>query len=332
MSFLRVIAGVSFALLSAACSNDTEVSGGAGVPRFSVVTFNTGIPKSDAGAAYGPEQAAVAAEWYGTGLSFMSLIDDARAFFDDVQPDVVGFQEIFHPGDCVAIPSEFHPGFVCEGWQPGDPTVVQLVLGAGYQIACHLEKPDKCLAVRKSFGAFEGCDGDVCLDHLDGATVAGCGSGARVGRGVVALSEGGAITVVNVHGSSGLTQEDQDCRVLQFEQVFVDLGDGSALPAASGDKNLIVGDLNTDPALNADFDESAQKWNEFVGDDKPFHFITAVGPDAEPTYSGLFNIDHVASDAFIGECWTAGVTEGRADVTEITSFDHKPHVCSVTAE
>jgi hypothetical protein len=69
-----------------------------------------------------------------------------------------------------------------------------------------------------------------------------------------------------------------------------------------------------------------------VGDGKTFHFITAIGTDAEPTYGGFFNIDHVVSDAFAGDCWIAGVTEGRPAVTETTSFDHKPHVCSVTAE
>jgi hypothetical protein len=53
------------------------------------------------------------------------------------------------------------------------------------------------------------------------------------------LAEGSTITVVNVHGSSGLAQEDQDCRVLQFDQVFVDLGDVGE-PAANGARNPVL--------------------------------------------------------------------------------------------
>jgi hypothetical protein len=295
------------------------------------VTFNTGtndglphdaIPDD----GYGSAEAALSDQYYGDGLAWSAVIEDARRFFEQTPSDVIGFQEIFHSAECATIPSEARPGFVCESWQPGDPTVAQWVVGAGFQVACQLAKPDKCLAVRRSFGNFAGCAGELCLDGLDGAAVAGCGSGSRIGRGVIELAAGGTLTVVNVHGTSGIEADDRDCRVRQFTQVFVDLGDGE--PAANGQRNLILGDLNTDPGRNADFDQSSAFFNEHVGDGKRFHFVSEVGPQATPTYAGFFNIDHVISDALDGSCWTAGIG-GHPAVSGTVFFDHKPLVCTL---
>jgi endonuclease/exonuclease/phosphatase family metal-dependent hydrolase len=161
---------------------------------------------------------------------------------------------------------------------------------------------------------------------MAGFTVTGCGKGARVGRGVIDLAGGGSFTLVNVHASSGVSAEDQACRVSQVDQVFVDLGDGA--PAASVAPSLIMGDFNTDPARLAPGDPSAVRWNDFVGDAKPFHFISAVGESVTPTYAGLFNIDHVVSDTLDGTCWSAGV-KGKPPVTDIVYFDHKPVVCTI---
>ncbi len=305
--------------------SDASSPASATAPRGLVaVTFNTGTPQCsrDDDAQYGCDDADIAGEWYGTGLSFKLLVDEARAFFSGLQPDVVAFQEMFYSGECPDIPPQFHPGFVCEDWQPGDPSVAQLVLGPGYQIACNRGKPDKCLAVKQSFGRWRGCEADLCLDHLAGAQVQDCGGGSRIGRGVIELAGGGELTVVNVHGTSGQTRGDEQCRVQQFEQVFVDLGDGSGEPAASGARNLVLGDLNVDPARQR-LDASARAWNGFVGEGLAFHSITDAGFGAEPTYAGLFNIDHVASDVYAGDC-VAG------QVTDIVAFDHLPIVCHLT--
>lgn len=290
---------------------------------FVAVTFNTGTTQG-----LPSPQAGYSDQYYGHGLAWRELVEVTRAFFAELQPDVVGFQEIFHSEECATVPPEAKPGFVCETWQPGDPTVAQVVVGAGYQVACHLGKPDKCLAVRRAFGTFRGCSGDLCLDGLAGAAVPGCGSGARIGRAVVDLAGGGEITVVNVHGSSGLAQADQDCRVLQMAQVFVELGLGDG-PAANGDRNLVLGDFNTDPARHVDFDESAAFVAQHVGPGEKFHFVTDVGPDVPATYGGFFNIDHVISDAFTGRCWAPGVTDGHPPLTETAYFDHKPQVCTL---
>jgi hypothetical protein len=299
-----------------------------------VVTFNTGttsgerhdLPPDD---GYGSAESAICDEWYGNGLSWTAVVADASAFFATVAADLVVFQEIFDSNECPGIPPEYRRGFVCESWQPGDPIVVQEVLGPGWQVACNLGLSDKCAAVRRAFGSFRGCAADLCFDGLDGARVDGCGTGSRIGRGTIDLVAGGTLTVVNVHGSSGILQSDQDCRVLQFEQVFVDLGDGQ--PAANGLRNVIMGDFNTDPARHAGYDESAQRINDFAGPGQPFHFVSAVGEDVPPTYSGLFNIDHVISDALVGDCWIAGLTPEHPPVSNVTFFDHKPVVCDLRA-
>ncbi|MBZ0231936.1 MAG: hypothetical protein K8M05_06255 [Deltaproteobacteria bacterium] len=132
---------------------------------------------------------------------------------------------------------------------------------------------------------------------------------------------------MSVHGTSGLAPADVDCRVAQVEQVFVDLGDGA--PGASGAHNLVLGDLNTDPGRAATADASAARWNDFTSPDSRFAFVSAVGPDAPPSYADLLNIDHVITDSLPGTCWIAGVTPGRAPVTDRVFFDHKPVVCDL---
>ena len=314
-------------------ATDTATDTGVPPPRtFLAVTFNTGTTEMMGGVSsddrYTEAHAAASDAWYGDGLAWLPAVEAVRAFFATVSPDVVVFQEIFWSGECPDVPEEARADFVCATWQPGDPTVAQLILGGDYQVMCHPGKPDKCAAVHRRFGTFRGCEADFCLEGLAGATVDGCGRGARVGRGVIDLVDGGTLTLVNVHASSGLTADDQACRVRQFEQVFVDLGDGE--PAANGARNLIMGDLNTDPARLAVADESARRFNDFVGEGKPFHFLTAVGADVPPTYGALGNIDHVVSDVLDGTCWTAGVTEGHPTVLEDRYFDHRPAVCTVT--
>lgn len=298
---------------------------------FRVMTFNTGTganpPFNQMG--YTNAMASISDQFYGNGLAWVEAIDDLRTFIANTDVDVVVFQEIFHPEDCANIPISARIGFVCETWSPGGPTVAQMVLGPGWQVACHFGKNDKCAAVRRRFGTFVGCNGSLCLDGLAGTPIAGCGDGSRVGSGVIRLTSGSTLTVVNVHGTSGLSRADRDCREEQFEQVFEELVDRIHLSSPHVD-NIVLGDFNTDPGRNTSFDSSARRLNDFVGGDYAFQYISEVGANAPPSYSGLFNIDHVISDQFVGECWTAGVTPNHPDVTDIVIFDHKPLVCDLT--
>ena len=302
-------------------------------PPLRVVTFNTGTslkpPADRTDRGYGRDQWAACDEWYGNGLSWVPLIEDARAWIAAVDPDVVVFQEIFDPNECQDIPEEHWPGFVCEGWSAGDAIVAERVLGDDWQVMCNPVRTDKCAAVHRRIGSFRGCDGELCLEGMQGGLVEGCGKGSRIGRGVVDLLDGGVLTLVNVHGTSGFSEEDMACRARQFEQVFVDLGDGT--PAANGDWNLILGDFNVDPVVMAGLDPSADVLLEHVGAGKAFHFITETDPGSPATYAGYVRIDHVISDIWDGTCWHAGITEGHPSVTEAISFDHHPAVCDVAA-
>ncbi len=297
--------------------------------NFTAVTFNVGTPLFDPAAppgGFGPGEARVADQWYGNGLAFLPAMEAVRAWLERTDPDLVAFQEVFHPDACPSIPEEAREGFACQDWTPGGPTVMQRVLGPGWQVACHPGKPDKCAAVHRRFGRFRGCGEDFCLEGLQGTTVEGCGKGARVARGVIDRWDGQEpLTLVSVHGSSGISPSDQDCRVRQFRQVFMDLGDGS--PGANGERNLILGDFNTDPGRMAEVDPSAAFLRDYVGEDRPFHFVTDVGPDATPSYGGLFNIDHLVSDHLEGTCVTPGVTEGVLPVADFPCFDHHPVAC-----
>ncbi|MCH9680773.1 MAG: hypothetical protein K0V04_04995, partial [Deltaproteobacteria bacterium] len=236
---------------TSASTESTGVPDTTGAPEplsFTVVTFNTGTTTTLAhaidGDDYGSDEADLSDQHYGDGLAWQTNIDLTAAFFAQLQPDIVAFQEIFYSGDCPSIPPEAYPGFVCETWQPGDPTVAQTVLGPGYQIACNLGRPDKCVGVRQEFGSIVGCNEDLCLDGLDGVPIPDCGGGSRNGRGVIELADGRVLTLVSVHGTSGFLPEDWACRQAQVDQVFVDFG---GTPAADGRRNLVLGDLNTDP-------------------------------------------------------------------------------------
>jgi len=301
---------------------------------FVAVTFNTGTggkaPDDVPNDGYNSPQATWCDELYGNGLSWMPFVEKTRAWFEEVDPDVVVFQEIFWTGDCPGIPPEAQVGFVCEDWTPGEPTVVQLVLSEEFQVMCNPGHPDKCAAVNRRFGSFRGCDEDFCLEGMEGFPVDGCGKGVRIGRGIIDLVGGGSLWLVNIHASSGLTEEDAQCRVKQFDQAFVDLGDG--VPGAGGQWNLVLGDLNTDPGRLADADASAARFLEFVGEGKAFRFVTEVGPAAQPTYGGLLNIDHVVSDLFSGSCWHAGITGDHAPVMDSFFFDHHPAVCTLSPD
>jgi hypothetical protein len=301
-------------------------------PHFRVVTFNTGttdgLDHESDGDAYTSVQAAISNDHYGDGLAWAQAVEAVRIWFAWLQPEVVTFQEIFYSGECETIPPEYHAGFVCETWSVGDPTVALVLLGAGYQVACHPGKNDKCIAVKKSFGSIRQCsDPDFCLEGLDGERVEDCGWGARVARATIDLAGGGEITVVNFHGTSGILPADMDCRVQQVRQVFVDM-DGE--PGANGARNVVLGDLNSDPGrVPGWIDASVAEWNSYVGGSQPFQWVSPIGASAVPTYAGGLNIDHVISDAFTGTCFVPGVTPGYPPVYANVYFDHRPLVCEI---
>jgi hypothetical protein len=276
---------------------------------------------------YTAAHARISDSWYGNGLAWRDAIKAVRRFVQQVDPDIVAFQEMFYPEDCSSIPVEAHRGFVCETWSSGDESVARTVLGKDYQIAYHPGKPNKCLGVHQRFGVLRGYRKDSAANWLEGLRIEGCGGGARVARAVIDRANGETLTVVSIHGTSGMKPADQACRVRQVERVFVDFGDGA--PGANGDANLVLGDFNTDPFRASAIDKSAARWNDFVGNGKAFQFVSKVGAAAPRAYQGFADIDHVASDVLIGSCRYPGIDEGSRPVFEGTYFDHVPVVCTL---
>jgi endonuclease/exonuclease/phosphatase family metal-dependent hydrolase len=308
-------------------------SGGIGEGSFVVMTFNTGTtpglshddPPHD---GYGSTQAAISDTWYGNALAWRDAVDAVRRFIRKVDPDIVAFQEIFYCEDCANIPADARKGFICETWSAGDASVARNVLGEDYQISCHPGKPNKCVAVHRRFGTFRGYKHDASTNWLEGFPLKGCGSGARVARATIDRANGESLTVISVHGTSGLSSADQRCRIRQIEQIFVDFGDGA--PAANGAQNIVLGDFNSDPGRGTAIDSSAARWNDFVGEGKRFQFISKVGPKAPRAYQRFADIDHVISDVFHGACRYPGVDEGSARVFDGVYFDHVPVVCTIS--
>ncbi len=288
-----------------------------------VVTFNVGSGGSPANAednlGFGPRESDISDEWFGNGLAFASIVEETRSYLAAVEPDIVAFQEIFWSGDCPTIPEELYPGFVCETWEEGEPTVANLLLGPDWHVVCHPGKPDKCIGVRSAFGRLEGCQDILCLDGLEGSSIEGCGRGARAAGGTIELASGGSLRIVNVHGNSGFGRDETGCRVAQVQQVFAG-SDGQ--PAITRDfPTIVLGDLNTDPGRLAGSDPSAAAWMEEPAE-HGFAFISDVGEDAEPSYV-LLNIDHVLARGAEGTCRIGG------PVVDATHFDHRPIECEL---
>ena len=322
-------AGSLAALLLTACQSPPPVAAPEGSPRFDalrVVTFNTGSGKSvdditEGNAGFGPEQSELGDRWYGNGLAWPAAIRDVRAFMDRVDPDIVGLQEVFYSGHCVDIPEPARKGFVCEDWQPGDPTVAQEALGDDYQIACHPGKPDKCLAIHRRLGRIDGCDEGFCLEGLEGLDSEGCGSGNRLAAATVRLAGGGSLRVVHMHGTSGVTPSDARCRRGQVEAIFTE--------GVAPDVGLVLGDFNTDPGRVAWLDSAARALRQNTRPPGNYRFVTDVGFFVRPTFLWFLNIDHVLAAGLQGECWSAGRSPGRAPVTELRYFDHTAIVCDL---
>lgn len=305
-----------------------------GAPRpFVAITFNAGTtpglphdaPPDD---GYTGEMAEIADALYENSLAWNPAEEALTRFLAEHAPDVVAFQEIFHDPWCEDIEVDPSLDFVCRDASPERPLQVQRLVGEGFQVACVPDQDDTCLAVRRSFASFVDCEDDIC-PLVGFPPPNGCTSRPRLGSAEVQTADGASLVLTVFHGSSGLIGDTPDCRAEQVEQIFVDRGDGQ--PAAWGEANLAMGDLNTDPFLFAEVDPSAARWNEHVGDGKPFHYVSSSDPDGPETYVTHVRIDQVVSDALAGSCVVAGVSEGTAAPIEAVYWDHHPVICEVEA-
>ena len=135
------------------------------------------------------------------------------------------------------------------------------------------------------------------------------------------------MTVVHIHGTSGINKSDRTCRKKQFRQVFKNLGDGQ--PGANGRINMIFGDFNTDPHRLDWLDKSA-RYLQVTAAKHGFKFHTGENSSELRTFRGLVSIDHVLSDHFQGSCTFPGVTPGTEPVLRESYFDHAPVLCTLS--
>jgi len=295
------------------------------------MTFNAGttthLPHGDPEDGYTDEMAEAASDLYSNNLSWTPAEEGLAAFLADEQPEIAIFQELFFDPWCEEIEVDPDLDFVCQDYAADRPLQIERLLGEAYQVACATGHPDNCVGVLRSFGDLRGCpDEGLCLEGLDGmAPPSGCTAGARVGGVPLDLPDGRTITVVDVHASAGLSEDDMMCRVEQFTQVFEDRGDGA--PAASGAVNLVAGDINTDPFVLADADPSAAYWAGFVGEGKPFGYLSARDEEGPPTHVTGLRIDQVIADGLTGDCEVIGSGGAPGPLLDAVYWDHAPVLC-----
>lgn len=301
---------------------------------FRTMTFNAGttthLPHGDGSDGYTDELAEIAADLYSNNLSWNPAEERLAVFLAEERPEVAIFQELFFDPWCEEIEVDPALDFVCQGYVADRSLQIERLLGTDYQIACAIGHPDNCVGVLRSFASLRGCPDDgAWLEGLDGLPPpSGCTGGARVGGVALDLPDGRTFTVVDVHASAGLSQEDMDCRVDQFTQVFEDRGDGS--PAASGPLNLVAGDINTDPFVLAEADPSAAYWAAFTGEGLPFGYLSSSDEDGPATHVTGLRIDQVISDGLTGDCQVVGEGGAPGPLLDAVYWDHAPVLCQVT--
>ncbi len=322
----------------------------AGPDKLYLISFNTGTTeKADHSAdtdGYNNEYRDIEADWFGNNLAWLPARSYIRAIVDSLRPDVLNFQELFFDPLCESICSELtgqetfttvcDPAgdvFACSVWTgvEGSELTARAIVGPDYDVACAPGHNDNCIAVRKDFGTLAIADGAV---EMAGAWIGGldgmpppnnCTGGARVATGVMSIKDGPDVALVDVHTVAGT---NVDCRLAQLRQVFEDRGDGK--PAAFGEHNIVMGDMNIDPFT---FDDaSVDYWNTKVGEGLPFDYISSDNAEGPMTAPLLFSrIDHVISNDLTGSCVVFGISEGLAkDMFPGTLFfDHRPLFCAV---
>jgi hypothetical protein len=304
---------------------------------FTVMTFNAGTTDSmnhdidevnGGGDGYTAAMAEVNAREYSNNLAWGPAERAIAQFIAQRRPEIAGFQETFADVWCEEVHVDPLLDFACRDYHLGRRDQVARICGEDYQVACTESHRDNCVCVRKDFGHILGCDADYCPAGLAGLPPpSGCTKGARVGTIQIERCDGSLITVVNVHAIASLTEKNMACRVDQFKQIFQDRGDG--VPAAHGDVNIVFGDMNMDPFLFIPDDPSAVYWNQWVGEGRPFRYLSADSAGGTPTHVTTMRIDHVISDVLRGHCEVPGETPGVSPVMDSMYFDHRPVVCTV---
>jgi hypothetical protein len=246
-----------------------------------------------------------------------------------LRPDVVALQEVLADWQCDDIDEDDRNRTCHADARSDEPSQVRRLLGPDYDVTCDGRNGYECYGVHTAFGAIDECASGDCVaqtpDVVDDCdpgfsvsavdvTVAGGDTGER------GASDDARFTLVNGHPASGWETE---CRAAQMEQAFA-LADGPA---------LIGGDMNLDPWR--DVDESVLVWDEHVGEGRRFHYLSgpAEATPPRPTNVSVIGesvLDHVVSDAFVGDCSTLGEAPGTTRLDGGAGMDHRAIFCALS--
>lgn len=236
--------------------------------------------------------------------------DRLREQIELIRPDIVSFQELLSPEQCINSSST-----ICQGLQ------ARRLLGSEYTISCESRSKHECVAVRTVYGSILGCeDGNLCFENPAGrsdVTASGCDPGFSA-YGVQITWGPRGFTFVNAH----LQTIKDECRREALGQIFA----GNLGPT---DRILIAGDMNFDPSFD---DKSTRLWNEYVGESKHYQNLTTL--DGPVVTADIFagyqvHLDHVISNYLKGKCYVLGETPGTWRLDGGSGTDHRAIVCDL---
>lgn len=249
-----------------------------------------------------------------------------------LKPDIVFFQELLHPSQCMGW-RENNPRKVCYyREQQVDKFQPRRLLGSDYSIACFTRVRSSsdhpvgldCIAVHNDTGVIDGCPpGDLCVNEgrMD-APGDGCNPEFVVAS-VVASLLGIKVILVNAHPHS----VDKSCRLSAIRQIFE--GNHNSSPLAGDKYSIIAGDFNFDPFRERG--ELKEVWDRYVGDygsGKPYYYHS--GPsEHKPPYptSKLIwrarTVDHVISNFLRGTCVTLSGNQNSNRIDGGRGMDHR---------
>jgi endonuclease/exonuclease/phosphatase family metal-dependent hydrolase len=257
---------------------------------------------------------------YNWKLCLKSVEDRVRDSIRALEPDVVALQEISTAAQCEKR-SERRPKKVCAQENRTEAEEqTRRILGPGYTIAIAKGRYE-AIAVKVSAGTIKGCEpGAICWAGYLPNLPEGCDPGFSISA-VDAALKGTEVRVVNVHPDS----IKRRCRTLELEQAFA---------LATGPKNLMLGDWNTDPYRGRG--EDVEVWKREVAK-RPFTVHSGLMEHDPPYWTDLVpwpwpdkTLDHVLSDFARGVCTTLGVAPGTRRLDHDGDLDHRGLLCELT--
>lgn len=253
-------------------------------------------------------------------LCLTSVEAKVRDSIRALDPDLVALQEVSTAAQCEKR-KESRRRKVCYSENlPADQEQARRLLGPDYTIAMAQGRYE-AIAVKVSAGSIEGCElGATCWTTDLPDLPEGCDPGFSVSA-VEAVIRGVRVRVVNAHPDSIRLE----CRVKELEQAFA---------LANGQRNLMLGDWNTDPYRGKG--EDVTLWKREV-EARPFRIHSGIAERDPPYYTDLVpwpwpdkSLDHVISDFAQGTCLTLGENPGTQRLDDHGDLDHRGLFCKLT--